>query len=158
MATNNRISATLNDADKTSILTAVATIKSKLPFLISLDPKERKDMRKLGVKRQGYVKETSDGVKAFPNTMPTSFPTSEFLKDANLMLALNEIAPLLMGLASNFDDTILQLGSEVMNNTDLAYSYLKTAARVDANVKPILEKIATSLKQKPKTTDATKNK
>lgn len=148
MATNNRISATLPDADKADILAAVTLIKSKMPFLISLDAKERKDMRKLGMKRQGYVKETSDGVKAFPSAVPATFPTAEYLKDAHLMLALSEIAPLLLGVASNFSDTLLQLGSELMTNTDMAYSYLKTAARADANVKPTLSKIANSLKQK----------
>ncbi len=148
MATNNRISAVLSDADKTAILAAITTIKTKLPFLVTLEIKERKSLRKLASKRQGYAKSTADGVKAFPNAMPNTFPTAEYLKDANLMAALSDIAPLLMGLAANLDDTLMQLGSELLTSTDFAYGYLKSAAKQDSNVKPIVEKIAAALKQK----------
>lgn len=149
MATNNRISAVLTDADKTAILAAIATIKTKLPFLITLEAKERKSLRKMASKRQGYAKNTADGVKAFPNAMPASFPTAEYLKDVNLMATLSDVTPLIMGLASNLDDTMMQLGSELLTNSDLAYGYLKATVKIDSNIKPIVEKIAAALKQKP---------
>ena len=149
MATVNRISAVLSDADVTAILAAATTIKTKLPFLISLDSNDRAKLRKLAGKRQGYVKNTSDGVKAFPTAMPASYPTVEYLKDADLMVALSKISPIIMGLAANLDDTNMQLGAELMTNTDLGYGFLKQAAKMDTNIKPTVEKIAASLKQKP---------
>ncbi len=147
MATNNRISATLNAADVTAILGAITTIKTKLPFLISLQATERKKMRKLGQKRQGYFQDVADGVNAFPTALPSYFPTAEYVKDATLMTALMQVSPQLLGIAANLQDTLMQLGSELLANSDTAYGLLKTAAKSDSNLKPTVTKIATGLKQ-----------
>ncbi len=148
MATQNRISAVLTDADKIAILTAIIAIKTKLPFLISLSPKERKSLRKAASKRQGYVSDVADGVKAFPSAMPGTFPTAEYLKDANLYVPMGEILPAIMGLALTVEDTRIQLGSELITASDNAYASLKNAARLDSNVKPAVEKIGAGLKRK----------
>lgn len=156
MATNNRISATLNAADVTEILASVTTIKSKLPFLISLQATERKKIRKLEQKRQGYFQDVVDGVNAFPTALPSNFPTTEYLKDAGLMTALMQAAPQILGLAANLQDTLMQLGSELLTNSDTAYSFLKTAAKNDSNLKPTVAKIAAGLKQVRSTEKASK--
>lgn len=147
MATNNRISATLSAADVTAILGAVTTIKSKLPFLISLQPAERKKMRKLGQKRQGYFQDVADGVNAFPGALPSNFSTAEYIKDAALMTALMQVSPQILGLTANLQDTLMQLGSELLTNSDTAYGFLKTAAKNDSNIKPTIAKISSGLKQ-----------
>jgi hypothetical protein len=147
MATNNRISATMSAADITAILGAVTTIKSKLPFLISLQASERKKMRKLGQKRQGYFQDVADGVNAFPTALPSYFPTTEYIKDATLMTSLMQVSPQLLGIAANLQDTLMQLGSELLANSDTAYGLLKTAAKSDSNMQPTVAKIATGLKQ-----------
>jgi hypothetical protein len=151
MPTNNRISASLTAADVTAIATAINTIKTKLPFLITLQAADRKNLRKLGQKRQGYYQDVADAVNAFPTALPANFNTVEYLKDAALMTSLMQVAPQLLGLASSLDDTLMQLGSELVTTSDTAYSFLKTAAKNDSSLKPSLDKIAGGLKQKATT-------
>lgn len=158
MATNNRVSATLPAADVTAVLAAVNTIKTKLPFLISLQPAERKKMRKLGQKRQGYFQDVADTVNAFPTALPANFQTAEYIKDIALMDALVQVSPQLLGLASNLSDTLMQLGSELLANSDTAYGFLKTAAKSDSNIKPSIQKIARGLKQSKLTVTETAKK
>jgi hypothetical protein len=38
----NRVSASLGDAERTALLGAIANLKSSLPFLIDLTPEERR--------------------------------------------------------------------------------------------------------------------
>ena len=38
---DNRIDAALSETDRAAVLAAIETIKTKLPFLIDLTPKER---------------------------------------------------------------------------------------------------------------------
>ncbi|HEV7892558.1 MAG TPA: hypothetical protein VGP08_18235 [Pyrinomonadaceae bacterium] len=41
---DNRISATLSQADRQAVLDAINTIRTKLPFLIDLSPEERRSL------------------------------------------------------------------------------------------------------------------
>ena len=154
MATNNRISATLTATDVTAILAAYVIIKTKLPFLITLSPAERKKMRKMGQKRHGYFQDVYDGVNAFPSAIIAGFPLAEYTKDATLWTALMQLAPQIMGIAESLDDTMMQLGSELVVNSDIAYGFLKAAAKLDSNIRPTVDKIAAGLKKNkaPKTT------
>ena len=152
MATNNKISAVLTAADVTAILAAYVILKTKVSFVVSLLPADRKKMRKMGQKRHGYYQDVADGVNAFPSTMPSTFPMAEYSKDTALWAALMQFAPQIIGYAENLDDTLMQLGSELLSNTDTAYGYLKQAAKLDSSIRPTVEKIAAGLKQakKPK--------
>lgn len=155
MSINNKISAALNETDRQAVIAAAVTLKTKLPFLVSLNKEERKSLRKLGSKRQGYVRDVASAVKMFPDAMPKSFNTVEYLKDADLFIPLLDVYTLLGGIFQLVDDTLLQLGNELMTNTDLIYSYLKQGAKTDSNILPILEKIQAQFKsvgKKPKTT------
>jgi hypothetical protein len=147
MATNNKISAALSPADVTAILAAFVIIKTKIPFTITLTPADRKKMRKMGQKRHGYYMDVADGVNAFPSALPATFPSGEYLKDASLWAALMQIAPQLIGFAQNLDDTLMQLGSELLSNSDAAYGFLKQAAKLDSSIRPTVDKIAAGLKQ-----------
>ena len=51
------ISAVITAADKEAVQTAVQTIKAKLPFLVNLNPQERKRLRKMGAVRTAYVQD-----------------------------------------------------------------------------------------------------
>lgn len=75
------------------------------------------------------------------------------------MDALVQVSPQLLGLASNLSDTLMQLGSELLANSDTAYGFLKTAAKSDSNIKPSIQKIARGLKQSKLTvTELLKNR
>ncbi|WP_181314349.1 hypothetical protein [Phormidesmis priestleyi] len=47
--TTNRISAALTQVDRDAVMTAILTIRSKLPFLVDLTAEEPKVLPKMGV-------------------------------------------------------------------------------------------------------------
>ena len=47
---DNRISASLSQADREAVMTAITTIRGKLPFLVDLTTEERRSLPKLGDK------------------------------------------------------------------------------------------------------------
>lgn len=53
--TTNHISATLAQKDREAVLTAIATIKEKLPFLVDLTLEQRKSLPKMGDKSRAFV-------------------------------------------------------------------------------------------------------
>lgn len=53
--TSNRVSVTLSASDKEAVMTAIETIKTTLPFLISLTPDERKALPKTGDRARGFI-------------------------------------------------------------------------------------------------------
>jgi hypothetical protein len=52
---DNRISATLSQADQQAVLSAINTIREKLPFLIDLTPEERRTLPRMGDRSRGFV-------------------------------------------------------------------------------------------------------
>ena len=50
----NRVSATLSAADITAIKNAIAAIRAKLPFLVSLSNDDRKQLPKMAEKSSGF--------------------------------------------------------------------------------------------------------
>lgn len=146
------IDAVLTDADKTAILEAIATIKTKLPFMVGLEDSERKKLRKLGAKREGYAKEVSDTLTANPTIVPESFGWTGYQKDLNLSLAMDEVFSAILPVFTGISDTKMALGTEVLGKTDEGYSLVKAAARKGgSNLREALARIKAILKRKPKT-------
>jgi hypothetical protein len=75
------LSISISDADKAAILTSIADIKTKMPFLVNLTPTERKRLRKKGTKRTGYVNDVYQGVLNNPTVIPSTFNTVTYTLD-----------------------------------------------------------------------------
>ena len=86
----NRISATLPTADQQEVMTAITTIRQKLPFLIDLTTPERVTLSKLGDKTQAFVKKAVDIALQNPDLLPAGF-LEEMRKDAQLLDTLSPI-------------------------------------------------------------------
>jgi len=138
----NRVSATLNDADKTAVLEALAQAKEKMPFLINLTGKERHRSRKMGAKSVEYVNLSLQGSQTFGSLIPPSIDISEFTKDVTLVNQLLSVRMEVEALLEGIDDTMLAAGSDAMQYADLVYSYLKTGSKTNVGVKSITADIA----------------
>lgn len=138
----NRVSAVLNDADKTAVLEALAQVKEKMPFLINLTGQERKRSRKMGAKSVEYVNLNLQGSQTFGSLMPPSVDISEFTKDVTLVNQLLAIRMEVEALLEGIDDTMLAAGSDAMQYADLVYSYLKTGSKTNAGVKSVTADIS----------------
>lgn len=55
----NRVDATLTAADQQAVMTAIETIREKLPFLIDLTTEERRGLPKMGDKSRAFVYKSS---------------------------------------------------------------------------------------------------
>ena len=60
-----------------------------------------------------------------PSAIPTSFDVAEYVKDKNLFDDLAYVKNLLLSLVEAIDDTQMLVGSELMKQSDTAYSPLK---------------------------------
>jgi len=138
----NRVSATLNDADKTAVLESLAQVKEKMPFLINLTGQERKRSRTMGAKSVEYVNLSLQSSKTFGSLIPPSIDISEFTKDVTLVNQLLSVRMEVEALLEGIDDTMLAAGSDAMRYADLVYSYLKTGSKTNAGVKSITADIS----------------
>ena len=138
----NRVSAVLNDADKTAVLEALAQVKEKMPFLINLTGQERKRSRTMGAKSVEYVNLSLQSSKTFGSLIPPSVDISEFSKDVILVNQLLEVRMEVDALLEGIDDTMLAAGSDAMRYADLVYSYLKTGSKTNAGVKSVTADIS----------------
>jgi hypothetical protein len=135
------ISATLVQADIDAIKTAMTTINSKMPFLITLDDTERQALFKLGSKSVDFVNDASSAVTNFPNILPTSFDKTEYGKDTALFKALAEIKLLIDSLKEKVDHTYMAVGSEAMTASLEVYAYVQTAAGRTPGLQTVADKL-----------------
>ena len=140
------ISYALPQADLDAVKAAIATINAKLPFLVTLDGQERKELFKLGPKSADFVSDASSAVASFPNILPPTFDKVEYGKDASLFKALADIKMQLDSLIEKVDNTTLAVGSEAMVASLEVYAYVQTAADRTPGLKSVAEKLQVRFK------------
>lgn len=122
------ISAVISAADKTAVQTAIQTIKAKLPFLVNLNPQERKKLRKMGPVHTSYVQDVYQAVVNNSIVIPGSINLAEYGKDVALMKDITDILSWLLPVFDGIENTSVALGNELMKQSDECYGYLKVAA------------------------------
>jgi hypothetical protein len=123
------ISASLTQSDRDEVLLAVATIKSKLSFLIDLSAEERKTKAKMGDKSRAFVTRALEVATQNPDFLPRSFDLEEMRKDVQLFEAMYPIVVALTQLSELVDDTALAVGSEAYTAALQVYNYAKASGQ-----------------------------
>lgn len=118
--TMNRVSASITDQDITDILAAVTTIRSKLPFLVSLSAQDRRELPKLGPKSAGFHEKVYAYMGTNPELIPGFVAMAEVTKDDALRARMMQFVPELTTLCEEVDDTLMVIASELWM-ADLAY-------------------------------------
>jgi hypothetical protein len=134
----NRVSATILPEDLEAIQAAIATLKEKLPFLLSLTTEESKSLLRLGDKSRAFVAKTLEFASQHPEILPTMFDLQEMEEDLSLFEALYPIQMALTELTEQVTDTMAVAGSEAYAAARLVYSYAK-AGNLDGELEPYLE-------------------
>jgi hypothetical protein len=116
----NRVSASIASADITTINGAVATILSKLPFLVGLSDSERQTMLKMGDKTEGTHEKCLGYMGSNPEFLPGFVNKAEVDKDQALRATIMQFYPQLSTMFRAVDDTLMVLNSELWM-ADLAY-------------------------------------
>ena len=135
------ISVNLVQADLDAVKTAIATINSKLPFLVTLDKSEKQSLVKLGSRSADFVADCSSAVATFPAILPASFDKNEYNKDTSLFKALSEIKLQLDSLCEKVNDTYTAVGSESMQASLEVYAYVQTAKDRTPGLKNVADKL-----------------
>ena len=140
------ISAKLTAADLQDIKTALATIETKLPFLIHLTTEERRKLFKMGNKSLAFVNNSLTAAQSNPDILPASFDLNEFSSDYQLAATLSEVHLRLQQLTEKVDDTLMAVSSEAMTSSLTVYDYVKTVAKKTPGLKAIADQLSERFK------------
>lgn len=143
----SNISAVLPQADVNAIKAAIATIDSKLPFLVALSNEEKRALFKMGPKSVDFVQESLRIAQNNADILPPSFNAAEFTKDVSLVVPLSEIALLFAQLSEKINDTSQAAGSEAMRGALAVYDYAKTASKHKPGLKSVVEELGRRFKE-----------
>jgi hypothetical protein len=126
---DNRISASLSDADQQAVLAAIQTIRQKLPFLVDLSPEERRSLPRMGDRSRGFVAQALEIATQNADILPRSFDVEEMRKDVELLGSLSPVLTALAQLNELVDDTVMEVGSEAYTAALAVYQYTRAAGK-----------------------------
>jgi hypothetical protein len=138
MSSQNLISATLAEETQTEILQALAEIKGKLNFLITLQPEEIRTLIKAGNGFAPLIEKAFLVANEHPEILPPVVDIDEFKKDYALIRALTIITNQVDELADGLKNTLIAAKSDAMVGTLEIY----TAVRQHRDKVPGLNVIA----------------
>jgi hypothetical protein len=127
--------AVISPTDWADMVTHLRTAETTLAtFSVSLTNKERLGKRTVAEGREGYVREVYRIADEFQNSLPRSFDIALFKTKLELFDQYKSLLVQLEKLAEMADDTTIQLGSELMEDTDTVYPVLQTMRKIDPNL------------------------
>ena len=124
----SNLSAAITPTQVTAIATAIATIKTNLPFLINLSPVERQTFSKMGDVGFVYVTKAVEHATNNASVIPPAISVAEGKKDLDLANALRPILQQLNSLVESVDDTMMAAGVEAKDFADNFYNIVKVMA------------------------------
>jgi hypothetical protein len=145
MPNDNRVSAEITAAQKTTVMTKIGEINTVLDFLVNLTKDERIQLPKLGASSLAFDEQCASYMASAPNLVPPFVDPAEVTKDRNLRLALADILRETRKLCEKLDDTLLLVGSEIWMADLSFYQTVRQAARRDV---PGADTIYDELKQR----------
>ena len=122
---DNLVSTVLTPANKTAATSAIGTLKTNLPGLITLTKEQRVRMLKFGGSSADFVTRAYEVASNNPQYLPSVFDMVEWQKDVQLFQDLREISDILNPLVESIDDTLMEVGAEAYAGALAVYQYLK---------------------------------
>jgi len=129
MPADNRISAVLAPADKTAVLDAINTIKTKLPFLVNLSADERRKLPKMSDKTLAFDEKCASYMAAHPELIPGYVDADEVTKDRNLRTDLTDVLQQAQQVVEGIEDTVMLAASEAYMADLSFYQNVRQAAQ-----------------------------
>ena len=117
---------TLSPVDQQAVMTAIDTIRQKLPFLLNLTPSERKGLAKLGDKSRAFVMKAVDVATQNPDALPRSHSVQDVQNIADVFRDMFSIRLALQQLYKQVDDTTTKIGSDAYAVARTVYAGTKT--------------------------------
>lgn len=92
-------------------------IKNELPFLVTLNAKDKKELIKLGNYYKPFVDKAKQVLDSSPEIMPQVFDKDEFYRDYELLNNLTPILNELNQLREAVEDTIFVSASDLFSSS-----------------------------------------
>jgi hypothetical protein len=146
---NAPISAKMSDTNREVVLSAIATIKASMPFMVDLTVEDRKALPKMGDKSRAFVTKALEIATQNPDFLPRSFDLEEMRKDVELF---DQLYPLLLSLnqlQEMMENTYTAVGSEAYTAALTIYKYAK-ASDQGGGLEGILDDLGQRFTQKSK--------
>lgn len=136
-----KINAQVAPADVQAIKAAFALVQQKLPFLLTLTDAERKALRKVGPERLSFVANAAQVAANNPAIFPPSFDAAGFQVAVGLFTVLTDLNTVAAQLASQLDDTHMDVGVQALDSASDVYAYVQAAAKKTPGLKPVADQL-----------------
>lgn len=148
----NKISIEISPADLQAAKDAIAVLQTVLgPILIALTAKERSKRNKMGEASRPFVEKVLEYSQTNPEFLPAFANVAEMKKDWKANSDLGPLFNALNQITSNLNDTLLELGSDLMKPCNAYYKSVQLGVSMDIpNAKPIYEDLRVRYEQKSK--------
>jgi hypothetical protein len=117
MAVQNLISAALTPEDIAEITQKLGEVKSKLNFLVTLEPNEKNEFVKVGNTYAPFIEKAYNVIIDHPEIMSSVFGLTEYKKDYQLGKDLTPIHDQVKELAEALQNTIFAVNSDTMSES-----------------------------------------
>ncbi len=141
MPVQNLVSGTLTQEQKTAIEQAINAAKTALPFTITLDPKQKKELVKVGNTYLPFIDLAYEAVTAHPEVMSGAFNIPEFKTDYQLEKDLAPLLHELEELVGSVQATMFAAESDAMSEALEIYA----SVQQNKNKIPGLDVIAANM-------------
>jgi hypothetical protein len=121
----NLISATLTTADATAIIESLSIVKTKMPFLSTLQKTDVSSLFKIGNAYLPFIDKIYQVVVTHPEILPAIFDKDEFLRDYELFNTMRPIFNQINELAESVQKTFTAVGSDTLVSALEVYAAVK---------------------------------
>jgi hypothetical protein len=123
----NKVSSIFEKQKFDEVMKAFETIKTNMPFLISLTAEEKNALPKFGDRSISFVKKAYEFALANPEILPKNFSVEEMGKDVALYEQLYSVIQVNAVLTEKFYDTYFEVGAESYSSALTVYQQGKLA-------------------------------
>jgi hypothetical protein len=110
----NLISASLSATEAAEVLQSLAAVKTKMPFLSTLQKTDVNGLFKVGNAYLPFIDKIYQVVTTHPEILPAIFDKEEFLRDYELFNTMRPIFNQTNELAEGIQKTYTALGSDIL--------------------------------------------
>ena len=126
---NNRLDVTVSTEQLLTLEMALTALEEAVPFFISLSPKERRKLLKLGPKSEDFVRHALEAGHLNADIIPAALTMVEMERDKKLRDALISIGQRLDTLRQKARDTSMLAGADLMEASMVIYRALQANGR-----------------------------
>ncbi len=122
----NKLDVIVTAEQATGITTAMASLYTAMPFLVSLTTADRRRLPKLGDKSEGFVRQAHQIVRDYVDVLPMGLSLPAMDRDATIRDLLLPVHQQLSQVLSMVNDTITLAGSDLMEASHIVYRALQS--------------------------------